>query len=340
MQIDRAQALATIDKIENKKIKLGDPAFVWGGLTSLKAALRAATADDLTAIAATTAKDGNGYADYALVSVVPFEGGPGLRRPGGALSGRQVIVGDLVVEGALTVTGATLVTGNLKANAVNVGETGVLVVGGSLEARVVSGAGWLWVRGSLKADLLFVYDTVGELRVGKTLSGTLGVAKNHGCVIGENAMKHWFDFEDVAIDDDDYLTLEGLADERALLGEDKRADFGVHRVDFRPLSRIAAFAQPFLRAGGARPKAKSSPAKTAPVKSAPAKAAPAKATTAKPAKSAPTKAASAKTPAAKKPSAPAKAAKKPAAKKPAAPAKAAKSAGKKPAKPALKKKKR
>lgn len=308
MQIDRSEALATIDKIENKKLKLGDPAFVWSRLTTLKAALRSASASELTALAGATAKDATGASDYALVSVVPFTGGPGLRRPGGALSGRQVIVGDLVVEGALTVTGATLVTGNVKANAVNVGSSGVLVVGGSLEARVVSGDGWLWVRGDAKAELVFGYDGPGELHVGKSLSGTLGVMKNHGSVVGQNGMKHWFDFEDVTNDDDAYLTLESISDERAILPEDKHADFGVHRIDFRALSRLAAFAQPFLRAGGAKVKPK---AKAAPERSAPAKTAPTK----KPAgKKAPMAKAVAKKTVAKKPVA----AKKPAAKKPAA----------------------
>src|SRR5262249_52058772 len=150
-----------------------------------------------------TAMDTTGAADYALLSLVPLPPpGPGetQTRQGGVLAGRQVIVGDLVVEGALTVTGTTLVTGNLKANAVSVAERGALVIGGTLNARLATGEGWLWVRGDANLQLALGYSPVGEFRIGKKLTATLGVMSNHASVIGENVATHWFEFDNVDLD--------------------------------------------------------------------------------------------------------------------------------------------
>jgi hypothetical protein len=260
MQIDRAQALATTEKVENKKVRLGDRAVAPGGVSALKQALRAMTSDDLLELAELTARDRTGAADYALVSIVPLGPTEPQTRKAGLFAGRQVIVGDLVVEGgALTVTGSTLVTGNLKANAVSVAETGALVIGGSLDARLASGDGWLWVRGDANVQLALGYLPAGEFRVGKKLSATLGLMSNHKSVVGENATQQWFDLPRVEPEDERYLSLLELLDERAIVPQDAKPDLGLHRIDFRALARLAALGQPLFRPKG---KPRAEPAKT------------------------------------------------------------------------------
>ncbi len=79
-----------------------------------------------------------------------------------------------------------------------------------------------------------------------TLGTALAVMSNHSSYIEENNAKHWFEFEDVEDDDDDYLTLERLLDPKALAREAGAFDVGIHRVDFGKLAKLAASAKPFL----------------------------------------------------------------------------------------------
>lgn len=245
-QLDRAAALDAVTKIIDGKRKLGDGALMWGGVVNLKKLLAAQRTDALVELTARTAKDGNGMTDFALACIVALPAAGTVKRKGGVVKQREVVTGDLVVDGELTVTGAMFVTGDVKAKAVTVAETGILVVGGSLEARALGGDGWLWVRRDAKAELVLGYDEAGELRINQTLTASLGITSNHGSFVGKNKVKRWFELEDVDADDDDYLALERVVNPKALVDEDDEAELGVHRVDFRKLSKLALAGQPVL----------------------------------------------------------------------------------------------
>lgn len=253
MLIDAGLYLQTIEKIENKKAKCDIPALMWGGVETLKAIFRECAGRSLTLadLVQITALDGEGAANYALLALaesasrsIEHEGVT--ERKGGKLSGTQVVEGDVLASGSLTITGSTLITGSLEAAAVDISETGVLVVGGKLSARVVSGDGWLWVRKDINVDVALGYYEAGEFRVGGDLNATLAIMSNHGSYIEENKAKHWFDFEDVEEDDDDYVALERLLDPKTLVAEPGDFDIGVHRVDFEKLIRLATAGKPFL----------------------------------------------------------------------------------------------
>jgi hypothetical protein len=272
MEFDRAAALATIDKVENKKLKIPALGKDLSGLTALRRALNATASEDFESLVRAT-QDADGRTDWALAAIVPLPTVGEQVRQGGLLAGRQIIIGDLTVGGALTVTGATFVTGNLKANAVNVTGGGVLVVGGSLVARVVSGDGWVRVKGNVTVDLALGHQRRGELHVGGVLTATLGIMADHGSAIGANATKHWFSFDRgagqgpaVEADDEEYLALEALLDEKALVVGEGKPEIGLHRVDFRALTRLAALAQPMIRVAGKAGKGASAKTSTSPSK--------------------------------------------------------------------------
>ncbi len=128
-----------------------------------------------------------------------------------------IIDGDLVVEGNLLVSTGCVVAGSVKANGIEIDESGLLAVGGQVDARAVSGAGWFVVAGDARVAYACGYYEVGMFMVRGTLHADLTVFRNHGSLIVTDASRHTFEFwDDVPDDDPDCHALRALVPPEAL----------------------------------------------------------------------------------------------------------------------------
>lgn len=155
-----------------------------------------------------------------------------------------VFEGSLELDGELIIDSHVLVLGDLKANTITLEEAGSLAVVGDVTAACICGEGWFHAPGKTKAGLILGVYEAGAFLCG-TVETPLLLTSNHGADV-EALEGRQVDLQDADVDDEDYKEVEAILVEAALSDAEEN-DYGVGRIDFRKLSKLAEGHLAFLR---------------------------------------------------------------------------------------------